>query len=61
MGKDYDPLAVVDVRLRVRCVSGLIVVDVSVMPTLHNGHPQMTTYAIGEKAADMIKLGAKVN
>ncbi|MCJ1249727.1 hypothetical protein MMC30_006953 [Trapelia coarctata] len=61
MGKDDDPLAVVDTSLRVRGVSNLRVVDVSVMPTLNSGHPQMAAYAIGEKAADMIKADARAS
>ena len=61
MGKDDDSLAVVDTSLRVRGVSTLRVVDVSVMPTLNSGHPQMTAYAIGEKAADMIKAQARAD
>jgi choline dehydrogenase-like flavoprotein len=55
MGQKDDPLAVLDAELRVRGVSNLRVADVSVMPTLNNGHTQMPAYAIGEKAADMIK------
>ena len=55
MGKDDNPLAVLDNKLRVRGVEGLRVVDVSVLPTLISGHPQMIAYAIGEKAADLLK------
>lgn len=59
MGKGDDPMAVLDEKLRVRGVKGLRVADVSVMPILNNGHPQMAAYAIGEKCADMIKAAAK--
>jgi choline dehydrogenase-like flavoprotein len=59
MGHDDDPMAVLDAKLRVRGVSNLRVADVSVMPTLNNGHTQWPAYAIGEKAADMIKAAAK--
>jgi choline dehydrogenase-like flavoprotein len=55
MGVDEDPMAVLDVELRVRGVKGLRVADTSVMPLLNQGHTQMPAYAIGEKAADMIK------
>ncbi|PYH40568.1 GMC family oxidoreductase [Aspergillus saccharolyticus JOP 1030-1] len=55
MGKDSDPNAVLDNRLRVRGVSGLRVADCSVMPTLNGGHTQMPAYGIGEKCADLIK------
>ena len=58
MGKDEDPMAVLDSELRVRGVSKLRVVDASVMPLLMGGHPQMACYAIGEKAADLIKAAA---
>ena len=52
-------MAVLDQRLFVRGVSNLRVADASIMSSLMFGHPQMTVYAIGEKAADMIKLDAK--
>jgi choline dehydrogenase-like flavoprotein len=55
MGSDEDPMAVLDVELRVRGVKGLRVADTSVMPLLNQGHTQMPAYAIGEKAADLIK------
>ena len=55
MGKDDDPTAVLDAELRVRGVANLRVADASVMPLLMGGHPQMACYAIGEKAADLIK------
>lgn len=55
MGKRDSTNAVVDEKLRVRCVTNLRVADVSVMPTLNGGHTQMPAYGIGEKAADLIK------
>jgi choline dehydrogenase-like flavoprotein len=57
MGPPDDPMAVLDANLRVRGVKGLRVADTSVMPLLiiNQGHPQMAAYAIGEKAADLIK------
>jgi choline dehydrogenase-like flavoprotein len=55
MGTDDDPMAVLDPELRVRGVNGLRVADTSVMPLLNQGHTQMPAYAIGEKAADLIK------
>lgn len=58
MGKDDDPMAVLDAQLRVRGVQGLRVADCSVMPTLHGGHTQMPAYGIGEKAADLIKTAS---
>lgn len=55
MGSSSDPMAVLDSELRVRGVKGLRVADTSVMPLLNQGHTQMPAYAIGEKAADLIK------
>jgi choline dehydrogenase-like flavoprotein len=55
MGTDDDSMAVLDPELRVRGVKGLRVADTSVMPLLNQGHTQMPAYAIGEKAADLIK------
>ncbi|GAA4705977.1 GMC family oxidoreductase [Phytohabitans rumicis] len=46
---------VVDAELRVRGVSGLRVVDASVMPTLVRGNPNAPIVAIAERAADLIK------
>ena len=57
MGSDAE--AVVDTELRVNGVEGLRVVDASVMPTVPRGNTNAPTIAIAERAADLIRLGAK--
>jgi choline dehydrogenase len=49
-----DPMAVVDERLRVYGVSGLRVVDCSIMPTLVSGNTNVPIVMVAEKASDMI-------
>ena len=47
MGRESDPMAVVDERLRV--------VDASIMPTISSGNTNAPTMMIAEKGAAMIR------
>ena len=55
MGRDTDPLAVVDERLRVFGIGGLRVIDASVMPTITSGNTAAPTMMIAEKGAAMLR------
>lgn len=54
MGRESDPMAVVDERLRVIGIDGLRVIDASVMPEITSGNTNTPTIMIAEKGARMI-------
>ncbi|MEY3799038.1 MAG: choline dehydrogenase BetA [Pseudomonadota bacterium] len=54
MGRNDDPMAVLDSSLRVRGVQGLRVVDCSAMPTVPSGNTNWPAVMLAERAADLI-------
>ena len=62
MGRDGDPMAVLDSHLRVRDgrggrIDGLRVVDAGAMPTITSGNTNSPTLMMAEKAAAWIRAG----
>jgi choline dehydrogenase len=55
MGTDPDNGAVVDGRLKVHGVDALHVVDASVMPTIVRAPTNLSSIAIGERAAELLR------
>jgi 5-(hydroxymethyl)furfural/furfural oxidase len=51
MGREDDPAAVVDGQGRVHGISGLRVIDASIMPTIVSANTNLTTIMIAEKIA----------
>jgi len=58
MGRDDDPMAVLDPRLRVRGIAGLRVVDAGAMPTITSGNTNSPTLMMAEKAAAWVREAA---
>jgi choline dehydrogenase len=52
-----DELSVVDENLRVHGIAGLRVIDASVMPRIVSGNTNAACIMIGEKGADLVKMG----
>jgi choline dehydrogenase len=59
IGKDGDPMAVLDGNFKVRGTQGLRVVDASVFPRIPGFFIVSAVYMVGEKAADVILADAR--
>jgi choline dehydrogenase len=59
MGRDDDPMAVLDSQLRVRGIAGLRVIDSGAMPTITSGNTNSPTLMMAEKAAEWIARDAR--
>ena len=55
MGREDDPMAVLDSRFKVRGVQGLRVIDAGAMPTITSGNTNSPTLMMAEKAAGWIQ------
>lgn len=55
MGPRSNPLAVVDPELKVHGLSGLRIVDASIMPAMPSANTYASTLMIAEKGADLIR------
>ncbi|KAJ2945035.1 hypothetical protein O0L34_g1931 [Tuta absoluta] len=55
MGPNWDKSAVVDPRLRVYGVSGLRVIDASIMPVVPRGNTNAPSIMVGERGVELVK------
>ena len=60
MGRDGDPLAVLDARLRVRGLQGLRVIDCAAIPRIGSGNTNAAALMLGDRAASFILEGSKL-
>ena len=56
-----DPMAVVDLELRVHGVKGLRIADASVMPTMVSSNTNAPSFMVGERCAEFVLRGAGAN
>jgi choline dehydrogenase len=61
IGKDDDPMAVLNSNFQVRGTAGLRVVDASVFPRIPGTFTAVSTYMVAEKAADVILAALAAN
>lgn len=54
MGPEWDETAVVDPRLRVYGISGLRVIDASIMPVVPRGNTNAPALMVGERGVDLV-------
>jgi len=54
MGRDGDPMAVLDTQLQVRGVKGLYVFDASAWPNIISGNTNATTYAVADRGVALL-------
>lgn len=55
MGRDDDPMTVVDKKLRVKGLNGLRVIDCSVMPFIPSGNTNAPAMALADRAVSIIR------
>jgi choline dehydrogenase len=54
MGRDDDPYAVIDSKLRVRGIEGLRVIDCAAMPAIPSGNTNAPVLALADRAVSLI-------
>ncbi|MDE2167740.1 MAG: GMC family oxidoreductase N-terminal domain-containing protein [Alphaproteobacteria bacterium] len=61
IGREDDPLAVVDSECRVYGIQNLRIVDASIMPRIPSANTNVPTIMLAERAADLIRHGRRPN